>query len=304
MGSRFFFEELPQARLAKRTGQLANRGVDEPAAGTVGAPRHNALEEPERLFRKTDVHPSMYRACGLHGRRTVHTPCVYRQVVRGDGTGAVVIDSDPAVEAAAVDAGYVLGEATLRAPDVSVGAMDDGPGFATGAPALAIEYVERGDDEADLERKIAQLLGASTAIVWVVRLGGERGVEVHRGGEAVRVKRGGEDLLAPGILRNPVPVDAPYDRTVAHEVTLRNLLQRRGYASLEDVRRDAALEHARTRLRRTLELRRIAVSAERERSIASCADLAELELWLDRALVATTAEAVLRGRAVRHRCEP
>jgi hypothetical protein len=43
-------------------------------------------------------------------------------------------------------------------------------------------------------------------------------------------------LRAPGILRNPVPVEAPFDRSAAHEVTLRNLLQRRGYEGLEEGR--------------------------------------------------------------------
>ncbi|MEA2603082.1 MAG: hypothetical protein QOF89_4074 [Acidobacteriota bacterium] len=38
----------------------------------------------------------------------------------------------------------------------------------------------------------------------------------------------GEELRAPGILANPVPVEALYDREVALEVAFRNLLQRQG----------------------------------------------------------------------------
>ncbi len=62
-----------------------------------------------------------------------------RRYSRRNLAGGALIDSDPAVEAAGVDAGYALGDATLRAPDVSVGSLDDEPGFAIGPPALAVE---------------------------------------------------------------------------------------------------------------------------------------------------------------------
>jgi hypothetical protein len=39
----------------------------------------------------------------------------------------------------------------------------------------------------------------------------------------------GELLEAPGVLRNPVPVQALYDADAANAATLRNLLQRAGY---------------------------------------------------------------------------
>jgi len=45
----------------------------------------------------------------------------------------------------------------------------------------------------------------------------------------------GDELKAPGILRNPVRVEALYDPAAAHEASLRNLLQRRGYADLNVV---------------------------------------------------------------------
>lgn len=46
----------------------------------------------------------------------------------------------------------------------------------------------------------------------------------------------GQTLSAPGVLENEVPVEALYDRDAAHEVALRNLLQRRGYESIEALR--------------------------------------------------------------------
>jgi hypothetical protein len=52
----------------------------------------------------------------------------------------------------------------------------------------------------------------------------------------------GEELTAPGILQNPVPVDALYDRQAAHAVTLRNLLQRQGYRDLDEVRGEGRQE--------------------------------------------------------------
>ena len=71
--------------------------------------------------------------------------------------------------------------------------------------------------------------------IWVVRLTGPRRVEVHEKGRAMRLCMPGDELTAPGILKNPVPVLAMYDREAAHEATLRNLLQRRGYESLRCV---------------------------------------------------------------------
>ncbi len=141
-------------------------------------------------------------------------------------------------------------------------------------------------------------------------------MEVHRPGLSMTVKSGGEDLVAPGILRNPVPVDALYDRAVAHELTLRNLLQRHGHESLEALRavaiaegREAgrsegliegraegraqgALDLARALLLRTLEVRHIGIGPEDTAAIESCSDLAMLDLWQARALVAPNRDEV------------
>jgi flagellar biosynthesis/type III secretory pathway protein FliH len=69
----------------------------------------------------------------------------------------------------------------------------------------------------------------------VVRLTGPRRVEIHTPGTAARVASPGETLTAPGVLRNPVPVEALYDREAGRAATLRNLLQREGYADLDAV---------------------------------------------------------------------
>ena len=151
-------------------------------------------------------------------------------------TGVLPLSTDPLVHESGVDVGYSDGDRTVRAPDVSVGNVPDQPGWARGAPPLTVEYADTGTDEAELRQKIAELLSAGTQQVWVVRLWGPRRVEVHRAGSAsVAVRAAGQQLEAPGVLANPLPVEALYDRGAAFEATLRNLLQRRGYASLDAV---------------------------------------------------------------------
>src|SRR6185295_16273173 len=141
-----------------------------------------------------------------------------------------------AVQDVGIDAGFSPSPDVLRAPDLSVGEIPDLPGWAEGAPPLAVEYADTGQDETDLRIKIRELLAAGTRYVWVVRLTGPRRVEVHQPGQGMHIANPGEHLVAPEILANPVPVEALYDREVARRVIFRNLLQRQGYTSLEDVR--------------------------------------------------------------------
>ncbi|MEW5854298.1 MAG: Uma2 family endonuclease [Myxococcota bacterium] len=172
-------------------------------------------------------------------------------VYRGPGGGdhartstlaAEVVDSDPDAEETGVDAGYSWEPSALRAPDVAVGNVPDRPGWIPGAPKLAIEVATANQDESDLQQKLAELFRAGTRLVWVVRLVGSRRVEVYEAEKLVRVVGPGEKLLAPGILRNPVPVEALYDRRVAHDVTFHNLLNRLGYQDLEQVKAEGVKE--------------------------------------------------------------
>jgi len=152
--------------------------------------------------------------------------------------GGSALETDPKVVSAGVDLGVSTAPGMLRAPDVAVGPIEDVPGWATKAPPLAVEYADVGQDEDALRLKITELLDAGTRFVWVVRLDGEPRVEVHEPGKRMRVARGGAVLRAPGILDNPVPLAVLYDRDAAHEATLRNLLQRKGYVGLEAVREE------------------------------------------------------------------
>ncbi len=230
-------------------------------------------------------------------------------------TGAAVIDSDPDVAWAGVDAGFSPDPATLHAPDIAVTAPPTDPetgGWIPGAPPLAVEYAGRGQDEAELRAKIAKLLAAGARFVWVVRLRGPRRVEVHEAGQPVRRLGVGDVLEAPGILRNPVPVEALYDRAAGHRATLRNLLQREGYDSLDAVRAEGVLEGRAEgvlegRAEGVLEGERAARIADLRRLLArrfgsvpawalerlAAGTPAQLESWLDGILDAPSLEALL-----------
>ena len=158
--------------------------------------------------------------------------------------GAAVLKSDPLVKRAGVELGVSTRPDMLRAPDVAVFPDDDSEedGWATTAPPLAIEYAGPGQDLVDLKKKIGELLDAGTRYLWVVRLVGPRRVEVHEPGKAMVVRIAGEVLTAPGVLQNPVPVEALYNQDTAEGVVLRNLLQRYGYQDLDAVREEGLAE--------------------------------------------------------------
>ncbi len=161
---------------------------------------------------------------------------------RANVSGGLTLETDPEVDAAGFDAGFTPDERNLRAPDIAVGNVPDAPGWVSGAPPLAVEYADIGQDEAGLRDKVAALLAAGTRYVWVVRLAGPRRVEVHERDGGRFVATPGQELRAPGVLRNPVPVEALYDADAAHRVALRNLLQRQGYEDLDAVREEGREE--------------------------------------------------------------
>ncbi|MCP3956252.1 MAG: hypothetical protein GY719_00180 [bacterium] len=101
----------------------------------------------------------------------------------------------------------------------------------------------------------------------------------------------GEELEAPGILENPVPVDALYDWEVGQEVTLRNLLQRHGYESLEAVeatgeaagRAEGEIETSRSAVLDVLEARGLAAGEGVRLAVVTSREEAVLRRWLRRA---------------------
>jgi len=223
--------------------------------------------------------------------------------------GAAVLGSDPAVESAGVDAGFAPSPGTLRAPDIAVGGISEAPGWIQGVPPLAVEYADTGQDESELVGKIADLLAAGTQLIWVVRLMGPRRVEIYSAGEPMRLARPGDELTAPGILANPVPVEALYDAEAGHRVTLRNLLQREGYESLEAVRAEGEAKGLaegeakglaegeakalREAVREILAARELEIGPAVAEALARESDPGRLRHWHRRALRVTSADEIL-----------
>lgn len=218
------------------------------------------------------------------------------------------------MESAGVDTGFALTPDTLRAPGVAVGNLTDAPGWVKGtAPPLAVEYADTGQDEAELTAKIADLLAAGSRLIWVVRLIGPHRVEIHAPESPMRLAYPGEVLAAPGILRNPVPVAALFEGDAAHEVTLRNLLQRKGYRDLEQVREDGKREGKlegkaegrsegelaalRDALILILDQRAFSISPEQHSSIRDCVDPDQLRRWLRLAIGATAQTEIFGASA-------
>lgn len=155
---------------------------------------------------------------------------------------ARALGSDPAVVSAGFDVGFALDSKTLRAPDISIGGVPDRPGFVRGVPDLGIEYASSGQDEADLLRKVEELLERGTRYMWVVRLTMPRHVVVFERNKEPRRCEPGELLDAPGVLSRPLPVEALWDADVARRVDLRNELERYGYRDLDAVRDEGKAE--------------------------------------------------------------
>jgi Uma2 family endonuclease len=202
-------------------------------------------------------------------------------------SGGQVLDTDPDVEWTGIDVGYSPDPGTLWSIDIALGAPPkEERGWATEAPRLAVEYAGTGQDESELQKKIEDLFAGGTELVWVVRLLGPRRVEVYAPDKPVEVQSGDDKLTAPGILRNPVPVRALYDRDAAHEAVLRNLLQRHGYEDLDAVRKEGIDEGKLIAIGENiltiLENRDLEVDDETRRSISSCRDLETLRRWLIR----------------------
>ena len=126
-------------------------------------------------------------------------------------------------------------------------------------------------------------------------LSGPRRVEVHENGQEPRLVRPGEELTAPGILQNPIPVDALYDRQAAHAVTFRNLLQRQGYRDLDEVRNEGQLQALRDSILAVLQARDLTADDAARAAIAAIDDTSILSRLLIRAATTATADEIFAG---------
>lgn len=117
-------------------------------------------------------------------------------------------------------------------------------------------------------------------------------MEIYEPGKEMRLAHPGDELVAPGILKNPVRVEALFDRDAAHEATLRNLLQRRGYESLDDVRQAGIAEGYRDALLAILSARALELTDEQRRLVLASTDPDELTGWVARAATAESTSEV------------
>ncbi len=209
---------------------------------------------------------------------------------KAEGAGFKVLSTDPGAEDVGIDTGFSPTPDSLRAPDLAAGTIPDDPGWVKGAPRLAVEYADTGQDEDELAVKIGELLEAGTEIIWVVRLTGPRRVEVHRAEEPVRIAHPGEELEAPGILKYPVLVESLYDDPASNKAALRNLLEtEEGYQSLDQVRAEAL----KANLLAVFEARQLAVGERARTTVAECHDLDRLKRWNVAAITASSAREAL-----------
>ncbi|KOR27844.1 hypothetical protein TI05_18125, partial [Achromatium sp. WMS3] len=212
------------------------------------------------------------------------------------GLGFQVLNTDPNVESAGVDTGFAPVPEMLRAPDVAVGNVPNTPGWVQAVPPLALEYADTGQNEKELTDKIKELLQHGTKHIWVVRLNGPRLVEVHEPGKPMYRVFPGEELTAPGILRNPVTVESLYDREAAQAATLRHLLQRHGYESIEDIHAQGEVagetKGEATILKHLIKQRFGSLPQWAELQIDS-AQNTQLEYWAGKIFTATSIEELL-----------
>ena len=153
----------------------------------------------------------------------------------------------------------------------------------------------------ELQAKLAELLERGIQYIWVVRLTGPLRVEVYSPGQKMQIVPADGELRAPGVLQNPVPVRALVDREVALEATLRNLLNRKGYASLEALQAEEAAKgraegEARGKadsILAILRARGLSVPEPVAAQILQCRNLASLDAWLLRAMTVSSAAEVL-----------
>ncbi|MCP3960767.1 MAG: hypothetical protein GY719_23225 [bacterium] len=135
---------------------------------------------------------------------------------------ALLLNTDPAVEWAGTAAELTAGPRALTQDDSGK------PDWITQPPLMAVELVEEGRDEGDLEQKIHELIEGGVRALWVARYAGPRRVEVHAPGQSPRSVAVERNLTASGILSCPIPALAFFDRNVALEQVLRRELEIRG----------------------------------------------------------------------------
>ena len=270
---------------------MSDRALTAPGSGTgaftaPGTHRASQVRDGERVELSDGRRVACMSSGGRHANANV--------------LGGAVLASDPATKGrVGADIGVAFNnDRNLRAPDLATG-VEPGFGWQTSAPPLAVEYASVGQDEKELEKKIAELLELGTKILWVVHLTGPLRVDVHERGAAMRTVNAEAELVAPGILDNPVPVRALVEPDAAMAAVLRNFLKPHGARTLEELRATSEakgkLEGKLEAFLEALEDCGLAPTAEQLATIRGCRDLAALRRWSARVPGAASVAEVLGG---------
>jgi Uma2 family endonuclease len=216
------------------TDRLARRSTVA-YAGRMSS-RPTPWSDPVGPFRSDQIHEGDHYE--LSDGHAIHCMTAGRRHGGAHAAGAMTLATAAATpQQTGIDVGVSFNDRkNLRAPDIVVGLELDAPGWAGDAPPLAVEYADAGQDEAELQQKIVELLALGTRQIWVVRLTGPLRVEVYQPDAPMRLVDADGELAAPGILLQAVPVRALIDHEIAVEATLHNILARKGYRDLAEVR--------------------------------------------------------------------
>lgn len=122
----------------------------------------------------------------------------------------------------------------------------------------------------------------------------------------MRIASADDELTAPGILHDPVPVRALVDSGAANVATRRNLLTPYGYKTIEEIeakklaegRVEGRTEGLATAVLAVLAARGLVPDDERVALVRACSDMTLLQRWLTRAAVADSLAAVFDGSSV------
>ena len=125
------------------------------------------LPEQEGVSRELDEGVVIEMGLPSHAHGAIQANATGLLTTYRDQTGAEIVITQ--------NAGYQLGPATDRGPDISVvrrllfAAMEPVKGGSRrGAPDLAIEIVSENDTDSAIHRKVKQYLKAGTAAVWLL----------------------------------------------------------------------------------------------------------------------------------------
>jgi len=156
------------------------------------------LPEQEGVFRELDEGVVIEMGLPSHAHGAMQANAAGMLTNFRDQTGAEIVITQ--------NAGYQLGPATGRGPDVSVvrrssfEAMERAKGGSRrGAPDLAIEIVSEHDTASGINRKVKQYLEAGTTAVWLLHQEPPH-VIVHRRSGEIEAYSPGQNFQEPEVL--------------------------------------------------------------------------------------------------------